>query len=194
MLHDAVFARPDGHRYICSPQVKKRQDGDRLWRGIRDGEISVVATDHCVFNRGQKDSWAGDWTRAPSGLPGTETMVPLLFTHGVMKCRISMQRLVALCCANPARLMGLYPAKGVVAPGSDADLAVIDPRHRVKVAPDRMETNADWSPYENWTLAGFPEWTLCRGRPIVREYLVLDAAGWGRWIPRRRPQGDMADS
>jgi dihydropyrimidinase len=193
VLDDSVFSRPDGHRYICSPQVKKREDSRRLWKGLQHGELSVVATDHCVFNRKQKDSWAGDWTRTPSGLPGTETMVPLLFTHGVLKRRITMKRLVALCCFNPAKLMGLYPAKGVVALGSDADVAVIDPHHRVKVVPDRMETNTDWSPYENWTLGGFPEWTLCRGRPIVRQYEVQDAAGWGRWIRRRKPAGDLID-
>ncbi len=187
VLDDSVFRRPDGHRYICSPQVKKKADTQRLWQGLRRGEISVVATDHCPFTAAQRDSWGGDWTNAPSGLPGTETLVPLLFTHGVLKKRITLSRLVALCCANPARLMGLYPAKGVIARGADADLCIIDPRHRIRVVPDRMETRADWSPYQNWLLAGFPEWTLCRGRVIVQDYRVLDAAGWGRWIPRRKP-------
>ena len=189
LLDDSVFARPDGHRYICCPQVKKKTDNDRLWQGLRRGELGVVATDHCPFSCKQKDSWRGDWTNVPSGLPGTETMIPLLFTHGVLKRRISMQRLVALCCANPARLMGLSPAKGAIVKGADADLAIIDPHHREKVAPDRMETNADWTPYDGWSLAGFPEWTLCRGRVIVRDYRVENAAGWGRWLARRGGMG-----
>ncbi len=187
VLDDSVFRRPDGHRYICTPQVRKKTDAQRLWQGLRRGEISVVATDHCPFTAAQRDSWGGDWTKAPSGLPGTETLIPLLFTHGVRKKRITLQRMVALCCANPARLMGLYPAKGLIAPGSDADICIIDPRRRTRVVPARMETGADWSPYQNWLLAGFPEWTLCRGRVIVRDYRVLNNDGWGRWIPRRKP-------
>ncbi len=192
VLDDSVFSRPDGHLFISSPQVKKKRDAQRLWQAARSGEVSVVATDSCTFNRAQKNSWAGDWTRSPSGLPGTETMVPLLFTRGVQARRISLRRLVALCCANPARLMGLYPAKGAIAKGADADLVVIDPARKEKVDAARLETNADWSPYQGWTLAGFAETTICRGRIVVRDYAAVGEPGWGQWRFRRTPHRPLA--
>jgi dihydropyrimidinase len=186
VLDDSVFDRPDGHLYACCPQVKKKADQERLWKGIRDGEVSVISTDTCTFSRAQKARWEGDWTRIPMGLPGLETLLPIVFTHGVLAGRISTAEFVAHCCSNPARLMGLYPRKGVIAPGSDADIAIIDPRRQIEVDCATMETNADWSPYQGWSLAGFAETTFCRGRKIVADYTFVGENGWGRWLPRER--------
>ncbi len=186
VLDDSVFDGPDGHLFACCPQVKKPRDQERLWKGLRDGEVSVVSTDTCTFTRAQKARWEGDWTRIPMGLPGLETLLPIVFTHGVLGGRLTPSEFVAKCCTNPARVMGLYPRKGAIAVGSDADLAIIDPTRRIEVDHETMETNADWSPYQGWSLAGFAETTFCRGRQIVEDYRFVGESGWGRWLPRER--------
>jgi dihydropyrimidinase len=192
VLDDSVFDRPEGHLFACCPQVKKKKDQERLWQGLRQGDVSVVSTDTCTFSRAQKARWEGDWTKIPMGLPGLETLVPIVYTHGVLAGRLTRAEFVAKCCTNPAKLMGLYPRKGVIAVGSDADLAIIDPEKRITVDCAKMETNADWSPYQGWSLAGFAETTFCRGRKIVADYQFVGESGWGRWLPRERA-GSLAN-
>jgi dihydropyrimidinase len=186
VLDDSVFDGPDGHLFACCPQVKKPKDEERLWKGLKDGEVSVVSTDTCTFTRAQKARWEGDWTRIPMGLPGLETLLPIVYTRGVLGGRLTRSEFVAKCCTNPAKIMGLYPRKGVIVPGSDADVAIIDPNKRIEVDHRTMETNADWSPYQGWSLAGFAETTFCRGRKIVEDYRFIGESGWGRWLPRER--------
>jgi dihydropyrimidinase len=185
VLDDSVFARPDGHLYACCPQVKKKKDQDRLWKGLNSGEVCVISTDTCTFTREQKAMWKGDWTKIPMGLPGLETLVPLVYTRGVLEDRLSLPQLVAKCCTNPARIMGLYPQKGALAAGSDADVAIIDPNKRTTVDHAQMATGADWNPYQGWSLAGFAETTLSRGKTIVSDYKFVGENGWGRWLPRK---------
>jgi dihydropyrimidinase len=186
VLDDSMFDRPDGHLFACCPQIKKKSDQERLWKGLHDGEVSVISTDTCTFSKAQKARWDGDWTKIPMGLPGLETLLPIVFTHGVLAGRLTLAEFVAKCCTNPAKLMGLYPKKGVIAVGSDADLAIINPQTHIEVDCARMETNADWSPYQGWSLAGFAETTFCRGRKIVADYKFVGQNGWGRWLPRAR--------
>ncbi len=186
VLDDSVFGEADGHLFACCPQVKSKADQDRLWKGLVDGEVSVVSTDTCTFSRAQKAQWNGDWTKIPMGLPGLETLLPIVYTHGVQAGRLSIEQFVEKCCTNPAKVMGLYPRKGVIAKGSDADLVLIDPDHSTTVDPSKMETNADWSPYLGWELAGFAETTFSRGRKIVDDYRFIGEDGWGRWLPRKR--------
>ncbi len=185
VLDDRVFARQDGHLFACCPQLKQPRDVERLWKGLVDGEVSVVSTDTCTFTREQKAMWNGDWTKIPMGLPGLETMVPLVYTKGVLEERISLEEMCRKISTNPAKIMGLYPRKGVLAPGSDADVAIIHPTHRFKIDPAKLETNADWSPYEGWELAGFARTTLSRGEVIVDNYGVVGREGRGQWLPRR---------
>src|SRR5438067_9259128 len=108
VLDDSVFDGPDGHLYACCPQVKKKKDQERLWKGLNTGEVCVISTDTCTFTRAQKAMWEGDWTKIPMGLPGLETLVPLVYTHGVLADRLPLTGLVAKCCTNPAKVMGLY--------------------------------------------------------------------------------------
>jgi dihydropyrimidinase len=192
VLDDSVFDRSEGHLFACCPQVKQKSDQERLWSGLRDGDVSVISTDTCTFTRVQKARWEGDWTKISMGLPGLETLLPIVYTHGVLAGRLSRAEFVAKCCTNPAKLMGLYPTKGVIAPGSDADLAIIDPEKRLEVDHQAMETNADWSPYQGWSLAGFAETTFSRGRKIVDGYRFVGENGWGRWLPRQRA-GSLGD-
>ncbi len=185
VLDDSVFEGEDGHLFACCPQIKKQKDVERLWRGLRDGEVSVVSTDTCTFTREQKAMWEGDWTKIPMGLPGLETLLPLVYTHGVLGGRITLEELAMKLSTNPARIMGLAPRKGAVQVGADADLAIIHPTRRLTVDPATMETNADWSPYEGWELAGFSRTTLSRGEVIVDDYRVVGEAGRGQWLPRK---------
>jgi dihydropyrimidinase len=186
VLDDSAFEGADGHLFACCPQIKKKNDQERLWKGLHSGEVSVISTDTCTFSRAQKARWEGDWTKIPMGLPGLETLLPIVYTHGVLAGRLTTTEFVAKCCTNPAKLMGLYPKKGVIAVGSDADLAIIDPGKRIVVDHAKMETNADWSPYQGWSLAGFAETTFSRGKKIVADYQFVGESGWGRWLPRER--------
>jgi dihydropyrimidinase len=184
VLDDSVFDREDGHLFACCPQLKKPADVDRLWAGLRRGEVSVISTDTCTFTREQKAMWNGDWTKIPMGMPGLETLLPLTYTLGVLEGRLTIEEMCAKLSTNPARIMGLYPRKGAIQIGADADLAIIHPSHRETVNPSRMETNADWSPYEGWELAGFARTTLSRGEVIVDNYAVVGREGHGQWLPR----------
>ncbi len=184
VLDDSVFARDDGHLFACCPQLKKPADSERLWRGLNSGEVSVISTDTCTFTREQKAMWEGDWTKIPMGMPGLETLMPLTYTKGVLQEKISLEQMCMNLSTNPARIMGLAPRKGAIQIGADADLVIIHPTATRTVRPADMETNADWSPYEGWELAGFARTTLSRGDIIVDDYKVVGRAGRGRWLPR----------
>jgi dihydropyrimidinase len=184
VLNDDVFARDDGHLFACCPQLKKPADSARLWKGLKDGEVSVISTDTCTFTRDQKAMWGGDWTKIPMGMPGLETLLPVAYTHGVLAQKLMLDELVMKLSTNPARIMGLYPRKGAIAVGSDADLAIIHPTSTRTVSPDTMETNADWSPFDGWDLAGFARTTLSRGEVIVDDYAVVGKEGRGKWLHR----------
>ena len=185
VLDDSVFGREDGHLYACCPQVKRPEDSERLWQGLTDGEVSVISTDTCTFTRQQKAMWEGDFTKIPMGLPGLETLMPLTYTHGVLGGRLSLEAMCQKLSTNPARIMGLYPRKGAIEVGADADLAIIHPTSTIVVDPATMETNADWSPYAGWPLAGFARTTLSRGEVIVDDYAVTGREGRGQWLPRQ---------
>jgi dihydropyrimidinase len=187
VLDDSLFAGKDGHLYATCPQIKTPHDQARLWKALRKGTVCAVSTDTCTFTRRQKAMWKGDWTKIPMGMPGLETMLPVLYTHGVLKRRLSMKQFVARCCTTPAKIMGLGHRKGVIKKGYDADLAVIHPLKAIKVDHRKMETNADWSPFQGWSLAGFPRTTLSRGRVVVDRYRFCGENGWGRFLPRRTP-------
>jgi len=166
----------------------------RLWDGLSDGDVSVVSTDTCTFTREQKAMWHGDWTKIPMGMPGLETLLPLVYTHGVLKGRLTLEEMCLKLATNPATLMGLAPRKGAIAVGADADLAIIHPTRTLRVDPATMETNADWSPYDGWELAGFARTTLSRGEVIVDDYRVVGAAGRGQWLPRTHAGPASADT
>jgi len=186
VLDDSLFAGQDGHLYACCPQIKKKRDQQRLWQGLKRGEVCVVSTDTCTFTREQKAMWEGDFTKIPMGLPGLETLLPIVYTHGVLKKRLTLKQFVARCCTHPAKIMGLYPQKGTLEKGSDADVVIFDPKKKTKVDWRKMETNADWSPFQGWPLAGFARTTFCRGRRIVDNYKFVGENGWGKWLPRKK--------
>ena len=186
-LDDSVFATKDGHLYATCPQVKKPHDQKRLWEGLRGGEVCSVSTDTCTFTRKQKAMWKGDWTKIPMGMPGLETLLPIVYTQGVIKRRLTVNEFVDACCTTPAKVMGLYPRKGTLQIGSDADVTIIHPTTKRRVDWRKMQTNCDWSPYQGWNLAGFAEHTFSRGRQVVKSYKFTGRNGHGQFIPRSNP-------
>ncbi|MBI5154110.1 dihydropyrimidinase [Candidatus Poribacteria bacterium] len=184
VLNDDVFKRPDGHLFACQPQLKRPEDTERLWKGIAEGTVCNVSTDTCSFTKAQKAIWNGDWNKIPMGLPGLETLLPVVYTEGVLGKRISLNRFVEVCCASPAKTMNLYPRKGTIAPGSDADVAIFDPKNKKKVDHKKLETKCDWYPLQGMELAGFAECTLCRGRVIVENSKFVGENGYGKFLKR----------
>ena len=194
------LARPDGAKWVCSPPMRSLDDNLRLWEGLADGTLQTISTDHCPFfyngtktilYEGKpikipgKELGQADFTKIPNGLPGVGDRLPVLFTHGVASGRMTLPQLVALTSTNPAKIFGLYPRKGTLAVGSDADLAIwnID-RHYpygVKVAQHRTDYNL----YEGWELTARPEKVFLRGRLIVDGERWLGKAGQGHFLKRK---------
>ncbi len=181
----------EGLKYIMSPPLRKEFNQELLWEGIRDGSISVIATDHCPFDFTTKVRLGKDnFTKCPNGAPGIETRVPLIFSEGVMKGRIDIQKFVDVISTKPAKLFGLYPQKGEIAVGSDADLVIIDPNKEVAISNDMLHQNVDYTPFEGITVQGYPVLTMLRGKVIVRNNDFIGEKGYGKFLKRLKPFSD----
>ncbi len=191
LLDDELFKRPDGHHYATCPPIRKPADQERLWEGLANGSIEVLATDTCTFTSEQKGMWQGDYRKIPFGMPGIETLVPLTYSQGVGQGRFDLSQMVELLCENPARLFGLWPRKGTISVGSDADLVLFDPECRVTISHRDLATNCDYSPFEGMRVTGWPVTTLVRGQVVVRERKFVGTPGWGKFL-RREPPGLVA--
>ncbi len=185
LLDDEVFKGENGHLYATCPQVKKPHDSERLWKGLLNGDVQVIATDTCTFNTEQKAAWKGDFRKIPFGMPGVETMIPLMYTEGVGKRGLSVSQLVALTSTNPAKLFGMYPEKGSITVGSDADLVIFDQEKKVTLHAADLQTNCDWSPFEGWELVGYPAVTMSRGKVVARDGKFVGEVGYGKFLKRR---------
>ena len=186
LLDDSVFKDPEkGHLFATCPQIKKKEDSERLWQALTGDVLALVSTDTCTFNTEQKGMWKGDFTKIPYGMPGVEVLLPSVYTNGVLPVRFSLNRFVGLISTNPAKLMGMYPQKGTIAAGSDADIIIFDPDKKKTVDWQELATNCDWSPYQGMEMAGFPEITMCRGKTVVRDGAFIGDEGYGRFIKRR---------
>lgn len=184
LLTDDVFKGEDGHLYGTCPQVKRLEDAAGLLKGLKDGAVEVLSTDTCSFTREQKDMWEGDFTKIPFGMPGVETLVPTMHTYLVGEHRFNLRKLVALTSTHPAKLFGLYPKKGTVAVGSDADLVVFDPKRKVTIDHEKLATKCDWNPFDGMKLVGYPKVTISRGRVVARDGKFVGEKGWGRFVKR----------
>ena len=196
--------RPDGAKWVCSPPMRTAADNAALWQGLADGSIQTVGTDHCpfFFDGAQpieyegapvaipgKELGAGDFTRIPNGLPGVGDRLPILWSYGVGQGRLTANQFVALTATQPARVFGLYPRKGALVPGADADLALWDPARRLTYGVAHAQHRTDHNLYEGWELQGFPVQVFLRGRLIVDGGRWLGAPGLGRFVARNK--GDV---
>ncbi len=192
--------RPDGAKWICSPPMRTEADNARLWAGLADGTIQTIGTDHCPFffdgtkpivYEGQevaipgKELGADDFTKIPNGLPGVGDRLPVLWTYGVRAGRISPNQFVALTATNPAKIFGLYPRKGALLPGSDADIVLWDPEKRVTYGVAHSHQRTDYNLYEGWELVGYPEKVFLRGKLIVDGQAWKGKRGGGQFLKRQ---------
>jgi len=166
-----------------NPSLKTARDLVSLWSGLRDGTIDLVTSEHAPGERSEKEiGWTDIW-KAWGGVPTIETMLPVLLSEGINKGRIGMARLHQVVCENPAKVFGLYPKKGAIRKGSDADLVIVDIKKKCKVRSSDLHYKVGWTPYEGWTLQGWPTTTICRGSVIFEEGQVLAKPGKASFVP-----------
>ncbi|MGA2573711.1 MAG: dihydropyrimidinase [Candidatus Methanomethylicaceae archaeon] len=183
-LTDEKYLSPKGRRYIMSPPLRSKDDNDALWMGLYDEILSTVATDHCAFNDAQKDVGKDDFTKVPNGAPGTETMVPVLFSEGVRKNRITLNQMVKFTSYNPAKIFGMYPAKGCLNIGSDADIVIFDPKCEMELTAKNLHSKSNYTVFEGMVAKGMPTHTFVRGTPVLYDRKLVGKKGAGKFVSR----------
>jgi dihydropyrimidinase len=182
------LARPgfEGAKFVCSPPLRPKDHQDDLWTGLVQDDLQIVATDHAPFNyRGQKDLGQGNFAKIPNGLPSVEDRFTLLY-QGVEDGRIGLNRFVELVATAPAKMFGLYPRKGTIAPGSEADIVVFDPYRERVISAETHHMNVDYSCFEGMKVRGLPETVLQRGKVLVENGEWHGKEGDGRFVSRSR--------
>jgi dihydropyrimidinase len=182
----------EGAKYVCSPPPRDRDSQRAVWEGIRQGVFDTVSSDHCPFRyedpQGKLNPKARSSFRwVPNGIPGIETRLPMLFSEGVSAGRISINQFVALTATNHARLYGLYPGKGSIGVGFDADLTLWDPNRRETIRQEILHHGSDYTPWEGFACTGWPVMTIARGEVVAEDGRVVGAKGRGRILDRTPP-------
>ena len=188
---EETLARPgfEGAKWVCSTPIRSPNDRYHhqkdLWRGLRVNDLAVVSTDHCPFcMKDQKDLGIGDFSKIPNGIGGIEHRMELIY-QGVVAGELSLERWVETCCTTPARMFGMYPRKGVIAPGSDADVVVWDPTKQTKIGvDDKHHMNMDYSAWEGWVIDGKVDTVISRGAVVIQDDGYTGTKGHGRFIER----------
>ena len=176
----------EGAKCVISPPLREAWHHDVLWKGLRNGDLQTIGSDHCPFNyEGQKDLGKGDFSKIPNGGPGIEERLGLIYTGGVLEGRIGLNRFVDLVSTTPAKLFGLYPKKGTIAVGSDADIVVFDPTVKHTLSVDTHHSRIDYNAYEGYQVVGRPTTVLSRGNVIVQDGKFVGQAGMGQFIKRK---------
>ena len=188
LLDEALYDDPQqGLKALMAPPLRTQADRDALWDALAGDELDTVATDHCPFTFArQKQQGAKDFTKCPSGAPGVEERLILMYSEGVAKGRITLPQLVKYACANPARVAGLYPKKGAITPGADADLVILDPDREWTMSTERLHGNADYTCYEGMLVKGAIERVLLRGETVALNGDFTGARGGGQYLRRGR--------
>ncbi|MCS7248170.1 MAG: dihydropyrimidinase [Anaerolineales bacterium] len=195
LLDDSVFSANHyggGVGFVCAPPLRPKGEQAKLWNDLARGVIHSIGSDHCAFNlKTQKSRGEEDFRRCPPGLPGLEPRLSLIHTFGVGRNKISLSRWVEICCTQPARIMGLYPRKGTLEPGSDADVVIFDPNWMVRLTQReaqpgdyRLHEAVDYTPYEGWEIQGWPKMVFLRGHLVVMEGQPIVSEAWGKFLPR----------
>ncbi|MEU8177197.1 dihydropyrimidinase [Microbispora hainanensis] len=192
VLDDAMYDGEHPERFVCCPPLRPRDAVSRLGRHLFTGEITTIGSDHCCYDTAQKQSRSGDVRVMPNGLPGVETRLPVVFSAYVAGMGLPATRFVELTAANPARVNGLYPRKGTLLPGADADIAIWDPTTEWTITSDGLHMATDYTPYEGMRVTGRPETVVVGGRIVVQDGRLTDATPRGRHLPARRLYGPGA--
>ncbi len=192
-LDESEYFNPDwdhAARRVMSPPFRNKLHQDSLWAGLQSGSLSVVATDHCAFTTAQKRTGLGDFTKIPNGTGGLEDRMPMLWTHGVNTGRLTPNEFVAVTSTNIAKILNMYPKKGAVLVGSDADLVVWDPQAEKVISAGAQQSSIDYNVFEGQHVKGLPRYTLTRGVVAVTEGKVDSREGHGEFVPRE-PRGNV---
>ncbi len=194
-----LYKREDGAKWVCSPPLRTPADHVRLWHGLADGTLQTIGTDHCPFffdgskpivyeNQSVaipgKELGKDDFTKIPNGLPAVGDRLPILWTYAVRSGRLTPNQFVALTSTNPAKIFGMYPRKGSLNPGSDADIVIWDPNRRIRYGVEHSHHRTDYNLFENWELEGYPEKVFLRGTLIVDGNQWYGKAGMGKFLLR----------
>ncbi len=182
LLSEERYLQENGHYCITTPPLRTKDDQEALWQALADGKIDVVATDHCPFTMAQKESGRKAFHLTPNGIPGVETLFPLLYTYGVAKGRLSLKRLLQVLALNPAKLFGFSDTKGETKVGADADLIIFDPKPERSLRATDLHGNADWSPYEGFKLIGNIDFSILRGQILVEKGQFVGSDVFGRLL------------
>lgn len=188
LIFDKTYAeRPDfaGARWVMSPPLREESNQPYLWNALKSGAIDTIGTDHCPFDLDQKDMGRGDFTKIPNGIPGIEDRVNLLYTYGVSRGELDLHRFVDAASTRAAKLFDLFPRKGTIAVGSDADLVVYDPDYRGKISAETHKVNADYSGFEGFEIDGRPSVVTVRGEVAVRDGEFVGDTSRGKLLRRR---------
>lgn len=185
------YERPgfEGAKFVCSPPLREADQAEQLWAALRAGILRIISSDHCPFRMDQKRAGLSNFTQIPNGVPGVETLVPLVWTLGVGQGHLSPNQFVEAVSTMPARMFGLQPYKGSLDVGADADIMLFDVDREVTLTSNQLHQNLDYTPYEGFRCRGYPVLTLSRGEPVWQGGEVLGTAGRGRLAPRKSFQG-----
>lgn len=183
-LTRAQFDRPDAALWVGQPPLREPEDVDAVWTALADGTLDTVGTDHIPHLRAAKLAPSLTFDRIPPGVSNLETVLPMLYSEGVRKGRLTLSRMVDVLAAAPARIAGMHPRKGVLAVGSDADLVVFDPEARRTIRAAELHSACDYDPYEGWDVVGWPEVVLSRGEIVFERGDISAKPGRGRFVPR----------
>jgi dihydropyrimidinase len=180
------YEEPDfnGSKYVMSPPLRDRAKQDQLWRGLAFNDLQCVSTDHCPFCMKEKRLGEHDFSKIPNGAPGIETRMSLVYDGGVRGGRISLNRFVELTATSPAKIFGLFPRKGTIAPGSDADIVVFDPNRTITLSAKTLHMRVDYNPYEGRQVTGAADTVLSRGRLVIENGTFVGRAGAGSFLKR----------
>jgi dihydropyrimidinase len=176
----------EGAKWVMSPPLRQKKDQETLWAGINQGLVQVVATDHCPFKWKQKLMGKDDFSKIPNGHPAIENRMELLYSEGVQKWKITLNKYVEVACTNPAKIFGMFPRKGTIAVGSDADIVIFDPKEKHSLSAKTHHMNVDYSGYEGWEVTGKVKTVLLRGKvAIENDHCQIDK-GYGKFVKRNK--------
>lgn len=174
----------NGAKYVMSPPLRDKKNWEHVWNALANDTLQVVSTDHCPFFMEQKKMGVDSFNKIPNGAPGVELRMSLMYTYGVLKNRFSLQRFVQVTSTNAAKIFGMYPQKGTIAVGSDADLVIFDPNKEIEIKQENLNENVDYTPYEGFKLKGYPVMTLLRGELIARDGKFVAQKAMGKFVKR----------
>lgn len=189
VIDASLYEREDAAKWVMSPPLREKKDQETLWAGINQGLVKVVATDHCPFKWEQKLMGKDDFSKIPNGHPAIENRMELLYSEGVNKGRITLNKFVEVACTNPAKIFGMFPRKGTIAVGSDADIVIFDPNEKHVLSASSHHMNVDYSAYEGWEITGKVKTVLLRGKVAIDNGKCSVDKGFGKFIKRNKVNG-----